>query len=98
MGGLPVKLRMHAEHAQVLADNALCSFIVINAALQRSSALAEYTGRGDVQKRMGEGYRVGMGFGLHTGCARALHVLLAATGRARGANARVGCDRGSPHG
>ena len=78
MSSLPAKLRGHAEQAQVLADNALNSFIIINAALQRSSALAEYTARGDVQKRMGEGYRVGMGFGLHTGCAAvAVHAVSA---------------------
>ena len=69
MRNLPEKLRGHAEHAQALADNALKSFVIINASLQRSSALAEYAGRKDVKDRMGESFRVGMGFGLHTGCA-----------------------------
>ena len=68
MRSLPEKLRGHAEHAQALADDALNAFVVINAALQRSSALAEYVGRKDVKARMGEAFRVGMGFGLHTGC------------------------------
>jgi hypothetical protein len=73
MRAMPDKLRAHAEHAQVLADDALNSFVIINAALQRSSALSEYVRRPDVQKRMGTDFRVGMGFGLHTGCAPVLH-------------------------
>ena len=69
MRSLPEKLRGHAEHAQALADDALCAFVIINAALQRSSALAEYVGRKDLKQRMGDSFRVGMGFGLHAGCA-----------------------------
>lgn len=69
MLALPEKLRMHAEHAQHLADNALNSFVIINTALQRSAALAQYVQRKDVQARMGSAFRVGMGFGLHAGCA-----------------------------
>ena len=68
MRKLPDKLRSAAEHAQHLADNALLSFVVINAALQRSSALCKYVAEPDVQKRMGSSFRVGMGFGLHAGC------------------------------
>jgi len=68
MLALPEKLRMHAEHAQHLADNALNSFVIINTALQRSAALAQYVQRKDVQARMGSAFRVGMGFGLHAGC------------------------------
>lgn len=64
---LPEKLRGQATHAAALADNALLAFIVINAALQRSTALAEYCSRSDVQARLGPGCRVGMGFGLHAG-------------------------------
>lgn len=69
MRSLPEKLRSAAEHAQHLADNALLSFVIINAALQRSSALCKYVVQPDVQKRMGANFRVGMGFGLHAGCA-----------------------------
>jgi hypothetical protein len=70
MRGLPDKLRGQAEHAQSLADSALNSFVIVNAALQRSSALGEFVSRPDVQRRMGDNFRVGMGFGLHTGCVR----------------------------
>ena len=72
MQALPEKLRSAATHAQQLADNALLSFVVVNAALQRSSALCKYVVRADVQKRMGANFRVGMGFGLHAGCANPL--------------------------
>jgi hypothetical protein len=67
MAMLPDKLRSQAEHAQSLADSALNSFVIVNAALQRSVALADYVTRADVKKRMGNNFRVGMGFGLHAG-------------------------------
>ena len=67
MAMLPDKLRTQAEHAQSLADSALNSFVIINAALQRSAALSDYVTRQDVKKRMGNDFRVGMGFGLHAG-------------------------------
>jgi hypothetical protein len=67
MNALPEKLKSQAEHAQLLADSALNSFVIINAALQRSAALAAYVNRPDVKRRMGDQFRVGMGFGLHTG-------------------------------
>jgi hypothetical protein len=73
MRNLPEKLRSQAEHAQSLADSALIAFVVINAALQRSSALADFVNRPDVRRRMGESFRVGMGFGLHTGYVHMLH-------------------------
>lgn len=68
MAMLPDKLRSQAEHAQSLADSALNSFVIVNAALQRSAALADYVTRQDVKKRMGDNFKVGMGFGLHVGC------------------------------
>ena len=68
MAMLPEKLKSQAEHAQSLADSALNSFVIVNAALQRSAALADYVTRADVKKRMGDKFRVGMGFGLHAGC------------------------------
>lgn len=68
MAMLPEKLKSQAEHAQSLADSALNSFVIVNAALQRSAALAAYVTRPDVKRRMGDSFRVGMGFGLHTGC------------------------------
>jgi hypothetical protein len=74
MRSLPDKLRSHVEHAQYLADNALNSFIIINSALQRSAALADYVQRPDVKQRMGVDFRVGMGFGLHAGCEPASHI------------------------
>jgi hypothetical protein len=73
MAALPDKLRSQAEHAQSLADSALNSFVIVNAALQRSAALADYVTRPDVKKRMGDNFRVGMGFGLHAGYE--LHLL-----------------------
>lgn len=52
-----------------VADNALASFVVVHAALKRSARLARYAGRSDLEARLGAGYRVAMGFGLHVGWA-----------------------------
>lgn len=65
---LSALLQQHALSAQCVADNALASFVIINAALQRSAALTDYVMMPALQKRM-KNYRVGMGFGLHSGCA-----------------------------
>jgi hypothetical protein len=90
---VPIEAALLTRRAlQSLADDALNSFVIINAALQRSSALAEYTGRRDVQARMGEAFRVGMGFGLHTGCASMLHAGWARACCREQTEARHGCS------
>lgn len=57
------------EVVHAVADNALAAFVVIHAALKRSVRLARYAGRQDLIARLGEGWRVQMGFGLHVGWA-----------------------------
>uniref|UniRef100_A0A061R4B8 Adenylyl cyclase n=1 Tax=Tetraselmis sp. GSL018 TaxID=582737 RepID=A0A061R4B8_9CHLO len=52
-----------------LADRALAAFVVIHVALKRSPRLKQFCMRSDIRKRMGDGYRVSMGFGLHIGWA-----------------------------
>ena len=54
--------------ARELADKALASFVIIQAALRRSRRLAEIAARPDVQARL-PGFEVKMGFGLHLGWA-----------------------------
>lgn len=54
--------------ARRLADQALASFLTIQAALRRSTRLRELTSRSDVQERL-PGFAVRMGFGLHVGWA-----------------------------
>jgi class 3 adenylate cyclase len=51
-----------------LADAALASFLVIQAALKRSKKLQGYNGREDLNARM-PNFSVKMGFGLHVGWA-----------------------------
>ncbi len=51
-----------------LADAALASFVVIQAALKRSRKLQGYSARDDMNARM-PGFCVRMGFGLHVGWA-----------------------------
>jgi hypothetical protein len=51
-----------------IADQALASFIIIQAALKRSQKLAKFSARPDLNARM-PGYQVNMGFGLHVGWA-----------------------------
>ena len=54
---------------RALADGALASFITIQAALRRSRRLRELAARPAVQARLGPGFEVTMGFGLHVGWA-----------------------------
>eukprot|EP00798_Chlamydomonas_sp_ICE-L_P018652 gene18652-25168_t len=56
------------ELIQLIGDNALASFVVIHAAVKRSTRLWRYTQRADIMKAM-PGYEVAMGFGLHIGWA-----------------------------
>jgi class 3 adenylate cyclase len=57
-----------SHQARRLADQALASFLTIQAALRRSTRLRELTARSDVQERL-PGFGVKMGFGLHVGWA-----------------------------
>lgn len=58
-----------AEVVAAFADNALASFIIIQAALKRSVRLARYSRREDLAERLGPDFTVQMGFGLHVGWA-----------------------------
>lgn len=51
-----------------VADNALASFVIIHAALKRTSNIKKYSLRDDLNKRM-PNFSVKMGFGLHVGWA-----------------------------
>lgn len=64
----PQKTPLKKNQARRLADQALASFLTIQAALRRSSRLRELTARSDVQERL-PGFGVRMGFGLHVGWA-----------------------------
>jgi len=57
------------EAVAYLADRALASFVVIQVALKRSPRLKQFCMREDIRARMGDGFRVSMGFGLHIGWA-----------------------------
>ncbi len=56
------------EIIYLIGDNALASFVVIHAALKRSTRLWRYARREDINRRM-PGYQLQMGFGLHIGWA-----------------------------
>ncbi|KAL4852756.1 Ras guanine nucleotide exchange factor W [Chlorella vulgaris] len=56
------------EEASNIADQALASFIIIQAALRRSTKLKAFCNREDLSARL-PGYQVNMGFGLHVGWA-----------------------------
>ena len=56
------------EVIHLFGDNALASFVVIHAALKRSTRLWRYAQREDINRRM-PGYQLQMGFGLHIGWA-----------------------------
>ena len=62
----PTSLLHH--QARRLADQALASFLTIQAGLRRSTRLRELAARSDVQERL-PGFGVKMGFGLHVGWA-----------------------------
>jgi hypothetical protein len=59
-------LKQHAANAQVITDDALAAFVIINAALQLLRCCCDCDA--DACSWM-KNYRVGMGFGLHAGCA-----------------------------
>ncbi|KAL4447395.1 hypothetical protein ABPG75_004614 [Micractinium tetrahymenae] len=68
-GTLAKQQHLTAEDATAAtADQALASFIIIQAALKRSAKLRQYCQREDLNQRM-PGYEVNMGFGLHVGWA-----------------------------
>eukprot|EP00070_Physeter_catodon_P026351 XP_028333245.1 uncharacterized protein LOC112062785 [Physeter catodon] len=52
-----------------LSDMALVSFVKIIAEINKSAVLAEYRDVPEIIERMGTGWRVKMGFGLHVGWA-----------------------------
>jgi class 3 adenylate cyclase len=56
------------EEAMLIADAALASFVIIQAALRRSAKLHQYSQREDLNERM-PGFSIKMGFGLHVGWA-----------------------------
>jgi class 3 adenylate cyclase len=66
--GAELDARLALAKARRLADQALASFVVVQAALRRSARLAELCARPDVQARL-PGFQLRMGFGLHVGWA-----------------------------
>lgn len=66
--GAELDAKLALQKARRLADQALASLVIVQAALRRSPRLAELAGRPDVQARL-PGFGVRMGFGLHVGWA-----------------------------
>lgn len=54
------------SEAAAIADAALASFVIIQAAMKRSKKLQQYCDRPDLAERM-PGFSIKMGFGLHVG-------------------------------
>jgi class 3 adenylate cyclase len=58
-----------ASAISAVADNALASFVAVFASLRTSSMLARFNNHPGLRARLGDGYAVRMGFGLHVGWA-----------------------------